>query len=121
MGFLGFVAGVKTINKLSKNKKKINSFHKDLGKSVMFLSDLTVEIVQLFAKGVVLGYKGIILSYKGMRYIFRIVRPIHLRRLVYVYGEKKNLTVVDKNKYKNIRAYEYYPTPLKAEPKEILG
>lgn len=113
MGFLRFMVGAGVINKLSKNKKSIDSFYKGTGKSIMFLSALTVEIVQLIAKGVILGYKG-------AKFLYRIILPVHLKRevLISVYGEQKTLTVVDSKRYKTIKAYDYYPNLLKATPKE---
>lgn len=116
MEFLGFIVGVSFIAKIFKGKKKIDSFYKGLGKIILNISTLVVEISEIIAKGV-------ILVYKGTKYFYRVLIPIHLRRkvLLSVYGEEKNVTIINPRKYKSIKAYEYYPNPLTKTPREKLS
>lgn len=110
MQILGLLIGLGFIGKLSRRKKGVEKFNKNLGTGIMALSKITVTLVEYFANWVVL-------TYKGAKHLIRIVKPIHLRRMVDIYGVKTNLTVVNKKRYKIIKAYEYYPTPLNATPK----
>lgn len=110
MQILGFIVGIGFIARLGRTKKGVDKFNKNFATGIMSLSKITVELVECFANWVVL-------CYKGTKYLVRIVKPVHLRRMVNIYGVKTNLTVVNKKRYKIIKAYEYYPNLLNATPK----